>query len=150
MTNGPVWLNSACLGPSNIRDGQLDTLEASSGLLESYRRCTEWVTTWCGVGAEQVLLTSGATDACDTALTTRNGLPTWIVYSDLAHECTRSSVVCAADFLGAICGRTVAVAQVKISDLFALAAGELAAELARRVGAICGAARGVLARLSQI
>ena len=113
-------------------------------LRESYRRCIEWVSDWCAVDPDQVLLTSGATDALDTALTTRKGLPSIIVHSDLGHECTRSSVVCAADYLGSIGGRAIPVAEVKISDLFGRDPHSFAAELALRIAALCDARNGVL------
>lgn len=139
----PLWFNSACLGPSSSRDGQLDTSNAASHLLELYRLSAEWVATWVGVSAYQVLLTTGATDACDTALIVRNGLPTCMVHSDLAHECTRGSIVCAAELLSTLSGQKIATGEVKISDLFGLEPQVFAIELARRVGAIFGMNRGV-------
>ena len=128
-----LWLNAACLGDSSSNGGRLNTAEEASVLIDAYRACTEWVAGWCRVDPDRVVLTTGATDACDIALTTRAGPPSVVIYSDLAHECTIRSVECAADFIGALTHRTVSVVQVTISDLFHLTPEDFAAVLIERI-----------------
>jgi selenocysteine lyase/cysteine desulfurase len=99
---------------------------------------------FCEVKPERVILTAGATDACDTVLTTRKGPPRRIIHSDLAHECIRRSVHCAAEYLSALCGARVAPAQIEISDLFSLAPPAFATTLAQRLKRIVRAERGIL------
>lgn len=143
MRRSSVWLNSACLGPSNSQEGQLDTSSAAESLRAAYSRCSRWAADWCAAEFDQVLLTAGASDGCDIALTTRVGVPNVIIYSDLAHECTQSSAACAADYLSTISGRKILAKQVKLSDLFDRKPHEFASELASRVGALCSSGNGV-------
>lgn len=138
MSKPVVWLNSGCLGPRNSEEGHLNTADASATLLASYRACSQWVADWCGVERERVLLTTGATDSCDIALTTRYGSPTALLHTNLAHECTKSSVTCAAAFIGELIGKRIPVVEIAINDLFERPPRDFAAELARRVSGACG------------
>ena len=144
MNTPSIWLNSACLGPRNSRDGRADTVTGEMDLRESFSECVEWVARWCDIESERVVLTAGATDSLDIALTTRLGAPAIILHTDLAHECTRSSVVCAAEFIGGLVGREIPVAEICITDLFGLQPTEFARALAQRLADRCGSVNAVL------
>jgi len=144
VTANPVWLNAASLGSSNAQKSYVDTKIAASDLQQSFRRCIEWVADWCASAPNQALLTNGTTDACEIALITRVGLPHIVMHSDLAHDSTRRTVSCVAEFFTQLGQHPVASAELKISDLFGKEPEEFAIELARRAESICLGGAGAL------
>ena len=113
--------------------GRLDTEVGARNLSAAYRVCANWVAEWCGVDSDRVVLTTGTTDACDNALLASGHATRMLINTDLAHECTQRSVLCAADLISTLTGMQTDTACLRISDLFHLPPETLSEVLVSRL-----------------
>src|SRR4028119_1796200 len=113
----PLWLNWACLGRRNSEDASIDMSRAAYDLKSALRACVEWAAAWMRCPAELVVLTSGATDACDAILrAARRPRAESIVVSDRAHPTVAEATRRAAKYLSAFGGATVAYREIALPD----------------------------------
>lgn len=138
------WLDRASIGESSVADGELDIAQSAKIIALANQKCAEWAARWCSVDVGRIVLTTGTTDACDAALLVRNEIPEVIVYTDLAHNCTRGSVIGASRFLSTISNTNVTTATLAISDLFSLPPKRFVNEMYRRLSGLIDGRKAIL------
>lgn len=138
--NLPIYLNGACIGPSSLLSGPQAFAKQQLDLHRALINCIEWAEQWSQARNLSVLLTSGATDACDAAVRAALSPDVKLLFmTDHAHPTVRGCVRQSTQFLSRMFGTSVEISEIALEPLLTLPEEEFARALIDRVQHVsCG------------